>query len=261
MVTNLCVLQYVAVSKRPQCEPIKSQLGRMTGHQAYKTWLGMAIAAGMHLVFLVLLPNETKETIITPPQPIMVNWIGAAAETKSTPMPAKPLPKSQQDRAVKNTKPKPLPKATKSKPVLATSRETAVPLTLPTSEPEPEQLSLTMAAQPAQTTESTASATSTDSNQAALTLPSLHADYLNNPAPAYPDDARRQGEQGRVLLRVFVNAVGAVEQVALRKSSGHPSLDQAALETVKTWRFVPAGRGTEAVAAWVVVPISFSLEG
>jgi protein TonB len=36
-------------------------------------------------------------------------------------------------------------------------------------------------------------------------------------------------------------------------------LDEAALVTVKKWRFVPARRGGEAVSAWVVVPIAFSL--
>ncbi|MDD2737508.1 MAG: energy transducer TonB [Methylomonas lenta] len=263
MIANLCFLQFAAVSNRPQREPIVSQFGRLTGNQAYRTWLGIGIAAGMHLAILVLLPNETNETVITPPQPIMVNWFSAAAETKFTPPPPKSI--SQPDRVVKKPKPKPkpkpLPKVAKSKPVLATTNETASPQTVLKSEYEPQQLPPTTSAQPAQSVESTASATSTESEQAPLSQPSLQADYLNNPAPDYPDDSRRQGEQGRVLLRVFVNAAGVVEQVALRKSSGHPRLDQAALETVKTWRFVAARRGTEAVAAWVVVPISFSLEG
>jgi periplasmic protein TonB len=259
MIANLCFLQFAAVSNRPQREPIVSKFGRLTGNQAYRTWLGIGVAAGMHLAILVLMPNETNETVITPPQPIMVNWFSTAAETKFTPPPPKPM--TQPDRVVKKTKPKPLPKVAKSKPVLATSSETASPQEVLTSEPEPQQLPLTTFAQPAQPVESTASVTNTESKQAPLSLPSLQADYLNNPAPDYPDDSRRQGEQGRVLLRVFVSAAGVVEQVTLRKSSGHSRLDQAALETVKTWRFVAARRGTEAVAAWVVVPISFSLEG
>jgi protein TonB len=37
-------------------------------------------------------------------------------------------------------------------------------------------------------------------------------------------------------------------------------LDQAALQAVKQWHFVPAQRGGEAVAAWVEVPIVFRLE-
>jgi protein TonB len=49
--------------------------------------------------------------------------------------------------------------------------------------------------------------------------------------------------------------------VQVRDSSGHPRLDEAARRAVQTWRFVPAKRGEEPVAAWVLVPVSFRLEG
>jgi protein TonB len=66
-------------------------------------------------------------------------------------------------------------------------------------------------------------------------------------------------EEGRVLLRVLVDAKGLPERVELRSSSGHERLDRVALDTVRQWKFVPARRGEEAVSAWVIVPISFSL--
>lgn len=90
--------------------------------------------------------------------------------------------------------------------------------------------------------------------------PSFDAAYLKNPAPAYPLMAKRRGEQGRVVLRVHVLADGSADRVELRTSSGHERLDQAALEAVRQWRFVPARQGDQAVAAWVLVPIAFSLE-
>jgi protein TonB len=86
------------------------------------------------------------------------------------------------------------------------------------------------------------------------------ADYLHNPKPVYPSASRRLGEQGRVLLRVFVSADGQAERVEIRTSSGFPRLDQAAEDAVARWRFVPARRGDQAVAAWVQVPITFQLE-
>ena len=64
-----------------------------------------------------------------------------------------------------------------------------------------------------------------------------------------------------MVLRVLVSAAGAPERVEVRASSGSPRLDGAALETVRRWRFVPARQGTDAVSAWVLVPLSFSLEG
>ena len=94
---------------------------------------------------------------------------------------------------------------------------------------------------------------------AQVTPPRFDADYLRNPAPAYPALARRNGEEGRVLLRVLVGADGDAERVELKSSSGSERLDAAALETVKRWKFVPAKLGSEPVAAWVVVPVAFTL--
>jgi len=91
--------------------------------------------------------------------------------------------------------------------------------------------------------------------------PNFNADYLHNPAPPYPPAARRLGEQGRVVLRVLVSADGQPEQVDVRTSSGSPRLDTAALDTVRRWKFVPAKQGDRPIAAWVLVPISFRLEG
>lgn len=67
------------------------------------------------------------------------------------------------------------------------------------------------------------------------------------------------GEQGRVVLRVLVSSDGHAERVELRTSSGSPRLDDVALATVRRWKFVPARQGDQAVPAWVLVPISFTL--
>ncbi|HJV48801.1 MAG TPA: energy transducer TonB [Geothrix sp.] len=90
--------------------------------------------------------------------------------------------------------------------------------------------------------------------------PRFDAAYLQNPEPGYPALSRRFGEEGRVILRVLVNPEGQPEQVEVRQSSGHARLDQAALGTVRRWRFTPARRGSERLAAWVLVPLSFQLD-
>lgn len=94
---------------------------------------------------------------------------------------------------------------------------------------------------------------------APVVAPRFDAAYLNNPAPVYPALARRKGEQGAVMLRVNVTAEGKPQEVTLHKSSGSPALDKAAIAAVRQWRFVPAKRGEEAVAAWVQVPMVFKL--
>lgn len=83
------------------------------------------------------------------------------------------------------------------------------------------------------------------------------AAYLNNPRPVYPPLSRRLGETGTVWLRVRVEADGRAGQVDIARSSGYPRLDQAALQAVMAWTFVPARRGEQAIAAWVRVPIEF----
>lgn len=85
------------------------------------------------------------------------------------------------------------------------------------------------------------------------------APRANNPAPSYPASARRRGQEGRVLLQVEVLANGNAGSVTLEKSSGIDSLDAAALDTVRRWRFRPARKNGQPVAATVQIPIRFAL--
>jgi protein TonB len=90
--------------------------------------------------------------------------------------------------------------------------------------------------------------------------PSFGAAYLRNPPPRYPAEARRNGVEGTVMLRVWVAADGAATRVEIDRSSGHRALDDAALGAVKKWRFVPARRGDEAIEGLVTVPLVFRLD-
>lgn len=90
--------------------------------------------------------------------------------------------------------------------------------------------------------------------------PDYRADYLNNPRPPYPMVARRMGYHGKVVLDVEVLAEGKAGDVKLHQSSGYDILDNAALQTVKTWRFTPARRFGQPVTRRFLVPIKFSLE-
>ncbi len=90
--------------------------------------------------------------------------------------------------------------------------------------------------------------------------PDYKAAYLNNTPPVYPLTARRKGLQGRVVLHVEVLADGGCGQINIHQSSGYAMLDNAALETVKTWRFVPARQGGSSVDKWFMIPVQFSLK-
>ena len=99
-----------------------------------------------------------------------------------------------------------------------------------------------------------------DTTGAPDTEPGFNGHGLSNPAPKYPYRARQLGQEGRVVLRVQVDASGRVTDITLHKSSGHRRLDTAAIKTVRKWKFVPATRRGIKVAGVVEVPVRFSLE-
>ncbi len=93
-----------------------------------------------------------------------------------------------------------------------------------------------------------------------VTMPISNAAYLNNPHPPYPRVSRRLREEGRVLLAVEIDVDGHASQAVIKRSSGFERLDQAALQTVLKWRFVPGKQAGIAKKMWVNIPINFVLE-
>lgn len=197
---------------------------------------GIAAAVAIHAaVVIALLSYAPARQTLTGLAPIMVSLM---QPQKTEPPQELPKPKPVVKQAVKKTEPKPQPLLTISEAA------PALPAIVPPP-PAPPQApeAITARAEPV----------------TAVIPPQFNADYLNNPAPQYPPLSRRLGEEGRVMLRVFVDERGLPARVELRSSSGHERLDKVALETVRHWKFVPARRGEQAISAWVLVPISFSL--
>lgn len=79
--------------------------------------------------------------------------------------------------------------------------------------------------------------------------------------PAYPSFSIRLNEQGRVVLRVELDAEGRISDVSFKSRSGSVRLDEAAVAAVKTWRCRPAIREGLAVPAVALQPFDFILEG
>lgn len=102
-------------------------------------------------------------------------------------------------------------------------------------------------------------ATKTAAAGAALVGPQFTMGSARNPQPRYPRAARRRGLEGRVILRVFVEADGRVRSVDVIHSSTHAMLDEAAIEALRRWQFDPARRSGMAVASWVDIPVAFRL--
>lgn len=200
---------------------------------------GLATVFALHgIVFLTLL----QMNIVSLPAPLAVLTVDLLQPPKAVKPPEPPVP-------LVPPKPRPVEK----RPVPIRPAE-PVQLAAPAESPAPP----TIAVPPASTFVEPAPPAPPAPVQ--TIQPRFDADYLLNPKPVYPPLSRRMGEEGRVVLRVHVRADGGAGEVQLQTSSGSPRLDQSALDTVRRWKFVPARRGDEAVAAWVLVPIVFSLK-
>jgi periplasmic protein TonB len=207
--------------------------------------VGLSMAVALHLVVVfLLLQLESVRSAITAAVPITVNLISPPKKVKPDILP-KPLPVKPR---VHKPKPVEMPPIT----TVVTEQPAAFVATPPPPVPVVGPPEVVVTAPPAPYVP-------VAPPPPPVTPPNFNADYLNNPPPAYPVLSRRMGEEGRVVLRVFVNEQGQPTQVQLRTSSGHTRLDDAALTTVRQWKFVPARRGDTPVGAWVLVPISFTL--
>ncbi|MCU0868263.1 MAG: energy transducer TonB [Burkholderiales bacterium] len=174
----------------------------------------------------------------TPPKPQVV--MPTPAPAPAPPVAAPPVPAAPVLEAAPRAEPTPLaPTAAPAPPAVAAPAAAPAPPAPP------------VAARP--------TPSSPPAPPAPIVGPVFNAAYLSNPTPAYPPISKRNNEEGKVLLRVLVSDKGVPLSVELRQSSGFTRLDNAALEAVRKWKFVPARQGSEAVEASVIVPITFSL--
>ncbi len=85
---------------------------------------------------------------------------------------------------------------------------------------------------------------------------------LSKVDPSYPSDARQAGLEGTAVLRVQILANGRPGEISVSRSTGHSSLDDAAVTAVAKWRFVPAKDrdSGKTVACYTSLPVSFRLK-
>ncbi len=80
-----------------------------------------------------------------------------------------------------------------------------------------------------------------------------------HPAPPYPVEAKQAGVSGTVVLETLIGTDGKVEE--LKVVSGPEPLQQAALDTVKTWRYRPYLLNGQPVEVRTTVNVVFTLGG
>jgi len=230
---------------------------------ASRKTLAMVLAVHILIAAGMLHPWAVAEISRQPAMAMMVNLVSSPVSvseqqlTVEEPKAAKPVPQKQMPAVTQKLPPSDLtPGEMPARELVAT--ETAAK----------EQVKQALATEAAETTakpDVTAQKAETAKEKTAAEPvtepPRFGAAYLNNPAPAYPPMSRRAGEQGRVLLKVLVSESGVAEKVQLEAGSGYEKLDQAAIEAVKKWSFIPARRSNQPVSAYVLVPVKFTLGG
>lgn len=211
-----------------------------------------ALQAGLQrAVTEVVLPVEIVSRFITPPQPVATPPAPAPAppppppraQPRPTPPPPRPVPRpapalapAPQPAAIADPTPAPAAPTGVTTPAPAPARPIAAPVG-PAVSPAP--------APPAPPPKTE--------------LPSSDAAYLQNPTPAYPAMSRRLGEQGKVVVRVLIGADGQPQRAEVKRGSGFPRLDQAALDYVMRCRYVPGKVGGVPQAMWYEAPVNFVL--
>lgn len=85
-------------------------------------------------------------------------------------------------------------------------------------------------------------------------------DFRTCAKPAWPQAALAAQQTGTVTLSFLVAKDGSVADAKVRKSSGHPALDEAAVDGIRTCRFVAGVVKGEPVKSWMQMQYVWTLE-
>jgi TonB family protein len=86
-------------------------------------------------------------------------------------------------------------------------------------------------------------------------MPRVLSEYRN----PYPKEAKEKGIEGKVILEILIDNEGKVRKATLVYGPGF-GLNEAALASIKKFKFVPAQIGDQAVAVVIRYGINFVLE-
>ena len=214
-------------------------------------WSRRALVSGVVLVHLAgawaLQQIGTRPEAPRPPVPIAVQWIALPAPEPAAPPPpsARPSPRPPATPPLVTAAPRPQPTPTTAPAPTPVAEAPAAPAPAPVTAPAP----------PAPPAPPVAAAPA-----GPVALPASALRYVTMPRLVYPAAARRLGETGTALVRVVVDVNGLPREVTLHQSSGHPRLDEAALDAMRGARFQPYRVDGKAVEAVAIAPLAFQLQ-
>ncbi len=233
--------------------PMQSLLKTLTGQENPLSMGGLLLTLVLLLHLWAAVWMLQPAEAVTKAQPMIMEVSLVAAPSQQAA--AAPVVQPKPVEPKKPPEKKPLPK---KKPVTRKQMELPKPLAMADELlPAPSKSE----SAPAPVTPSAAAnvASKAAADTAHFTEANFNANYGSNPKPKYPGVATSRGWEGTVRLLVKVTVEGDSEEVTVQRSSGYDVLDEAAIEAVEKWKFIPAKRGDTPVSSSVVVPINFVL--
>jgi protein TonB len=211
----------------------------------------LTLMLSLHLWAAVWMLRPSDPIIKAQPMIMEVSLVAAPSQKASAVPVAQPKPvEPKKPPEKKPVKPK--------KPVVRQQTELPKPLAM-ADETLPAPSKIESAPAPVAPSAAANTASKATADAAPFTEANFNANYGSNPKPRYPSIAANRGWEGTVHLLVKVSAEGDSEEVTVQHSSGYDVLDEAAIEAVEKWKFIPAKRGETPVSSLVVVPINFVL--
>lgn len=230
---------------------------------------GAALVGALHLALLAAWLGHvaTRPESVAPTPPLIeAQWIAPTATPATSPTPPIPVPRLIPERSVApaHRAAAHAPPARVKTTVQTTTPATAVPQPVAAATdrpsataPPPPDKGNAMPAAPAAATPPTRPQPATRPAGAPVAVAHLECEIAR---PDYPTLSRRNGESGSVLVQLVIDAQGRITDALLQSGSGHPRLDQAALQAARDSRCLPYTQHGQAIPASAYVPFRFTLD-
>jgi TonB family protein len=85
-----------------------------------------------------------------------------------------------------------------------------------------------------------------------------YPEVIESGEPVYPGEAKKNGIEGKVYVKILVDKQGFVKKAVILKSENE-IFNNAAIEAAKKCKFTPATQKGKPIAVWVVLPYKFTL--
>ena len=214
-----------------------------------RVMVGAVLAAHVVGVWALLQIREVRDAVAEA-APMFVNLIAPPGPPEPVRIePPPPLPKP----VVQRPRPEPVIVAAKPSPAPA-------PFVAPAPPPEPPAPAVVAPAPPSVAEAPPTAPPAPAPPPAPKIIPASAVQYLEPIVLEYPRLSKRNGETGRVLIRVYIDEAGVAKNLQVNRSSGHPRLDEAAFAAVQKARFKPYTENGVPVAGWAFIPLEFELE-